>query len=144
MAGSTFSVLVDAHLNTATLRADLESMSKTGTLSVDMTQAQKGVNTMSESISGTQKKVKGLSGVLKDFGTTVGKVFKFAAATAAIGAVTTAVYSAGQAIKEYDAALIDYQKVSDLSGESLNKYAKHLGELGSSVARTRKPWCENV
>lgn len=41
-----------------------------------------------------------------------------------------------------DSALTEFRKVSDLSGESLDKYVQHLSELGETVARTGKPKCQ--
>ena len=35
-------------------------------------------------------------------------------------------------------------KVSDLEGQALDDYTKKLGELGETVARTRKFLCEGV
>ena len=36
------------------------------------------------------------------------------------------------------------RKVSDLEGQALDDYTKKLGELGETVARTRKFLCEGV
>lgn len=38
-----------------------------------------------------------------------------------------------------DAALIEFQKVSDLSGAALDHYVDSLSKMGQSVARTGKP-----
>lgn len=38
-----------------------------------------------------------------------------------------------------DAALIEFQKVSDLSGTALDHYVDSLSKMGQSVARTGKP-----
>lgn len=40
---------------------------------------------------------------------------------------------------EMDSALTELKKVSDLQGESLNKYVSSLTEAGKQVARTGKP-----
>lgn len=45
-------------------------------------------------------------------------------------------------VYELDAAIIEFQKVSDLSGQSLDNYIGKLNEMGSSVARTGKPKCQ--
>lgn len=45
-------------------------------------------------------------------------------------------------VYELDAAIIEFQKVSDLSGQSLDNYIEKLNEMGSSVARTGKPKCQ--
>ena len=54
-----------------------------------------------------------------------------------IGAFTGAVAEAGKTVKEFDDTLVEFRKVSDLGGESLNSYTQQLGELGQEVARTR-------
>ena len=48
-----------------------------------------------------------------------------------------AVLGAIDTIKEFDDALTEFKKVSDLSGESLDNYTKKLGELGTELGRTR-------
>lgn len=56
-------------------------------------------------------------------------------------AITLMIQGFGEAInivKEFDDALTDFKKVSDLSGESLENYTKKLGELGAELGRTRK------
>jgi TP901 family phage tail tape measure protein len=47
-------------------------------------------------------------------------------------------------VKDFDDALTEFKKVSDLSGEALNDYAKQLGELGATVARTRTELLEGA
>ena len=85
-------------------------------------------------ITQTGKAVKSLGA---DFVDTFGKVAKFGAITAIIGAFTGAVAEAGKTVKEFDDAVTEFNKVSDLSGESLDDYTQKLGELGQTVARTR-------
>ena len=92
-------------------------------------------------ITQTGKAVKSLGA---DFVDTFGKVAKFGAITAIIGAFTSAVAEAVQTVKEFDDAVTDLRKVSDLEGQALDDYTKKLGELGETVARTRKFLCEGV
>lgn len=73
----------------------------------------------------------------KDFTETFGKIVKFKAITEIIGAFTSAVGMAYKSIKDFDDSLIDFRKVSDLSGESLDNYTKKLGVLGDTVYRNR-------
>lgn len=42
-------------------------------------------------------------------------------------------------VKELDASLTEYKKVSDLSGSALDDYVDKLTTMGQSVARTGKP-----
>lgn len=62
-------------------------------------------------------------------------------------AITLMIQGFGEAInivKEFDDALTDFKKVSDLSGESLENYTKKLGELGAELGRTRKLFCARM
>ncbi len=79
-----------------------------------------------------------------DFATTTLKVAKFGLSTAAIGVFTGAIYSAISAVKDFDASLTEYKKVSDLSGESLDEFTQKLGDLGVTVARTRSEMIESA
>lgn len=44
-------------------------------------------------------------------------------------------------VYKLNAATIEFQKVSDLSGQQLDDYVQQLSDLGSNVARTGKPLC---
>lgn len=77
-----------------------------------------------------------LSEMATNFTDIIKKVTLFGAATAVIGLFTAACGEAITTVKEFDAAVTDFKKVSDLSGDSLQKYTEQLGELGESVART--------
>ncbi len=65
------------------------------------------------------------------------KVAQFAMSTALIGAFTSSIYKAVEAVKEYDDAMTGFRKVSDLSGQGLEDYANQLGVLGESVYRSK-------
>lgn len=80
----------------------------------------------------------------QEFSDSFGKVLRFGTITAIIGAFTKAMYEAIDVVKEFDDAITDLRKVSDLEGQALDDYTKKLGELGETVARTRKFLCEGV
>lgn len=42
-------------------------------------------------------------------------------------------------VAELDKSLIEFQKVSDLSGDALDRYISKLSKMGAEVARTGKP-----
>lgn len=44
-------------------------------------------------------------------------------------------------VLKLDTALTEFSKVSDLSGNALDKYVDKLSEMGATVARTGKPKC---
>jgi TP901 family phage tail tape measure protein len=64
------------------------------------------------------------------------KVAVFSVLSTGINAVKDAFASTIDIVKDFDDALTEFKKVSDLSGQALNDYAKQLGELGSTVARS--------
>ena len=96
---------------------------------------------MNTTYTQTGKVVKSLGA---DFLDTAGKVAKFGAITAVIGAFTGAVAEAGKTVKEFDDAMTDLRKVSDLEGQALDDYTKKLGELGETVARSRTEMTQNA
>jgi len=70
------------------------------------------------------------------------KVVAFGAVTSVIGLFTKGVYEAVQVVKDLDSAMVDFKKVSDLSGDELSDYADKLGELGESVYRSKTEMLE--
>lgn len=93
------------------------------------------VDTTSQTLQTASKHTKTLG---QDFIDTAGKVAKFGAITAIFGLVTTAIGSAVNVVKEFDSAMTEFNKVSDISGSNLDSYTEKLGELGTEIARTRK------
>lgn len=85
-----------------------------------------------------------ISQLAKTFVTATGKVILFHTATQIIQLFNRAITESIDVVKEFDEALTEFKKVSDLSGESLDDYTKKLGELGKTVARTRKFHCGYV
>lgn len=71
------------------------------------------------------------------FGDIIIKVTKFYVASLPVRAVQTAITETIQAVKDFDSALTEFKKVSDLSGESLDEYTEKLEKLGSVTARTK-------
>ena len=65
------------------------------------------------------------------------KVTKFYLASLPVRTVQRVITDAVQSVKDFDSALTEFKKVSDLAGESLDNYALKLEELGSVTARTR-------
>ena len=64
------------------------------------------------------------------------KVVQFGAVTAVIRGVTSGMGSMVQNVFDLDSALTEFKKVSDLSGESLQKYADNAYDVGRTVAKT--------
>ena len=88
-------------------------------------------------ISANEETTAGLGSLISSIVEATGKVALFSVSTAAISAFTTTIREAKEAVFDFDEALTEYKKVSDLSGDELDEYTQKLGELGESVARTR-------
>ena len=92
------------------------------------------VKNLGNSLNQVNKDSKSLG---QSFGDIVTKVGKFYLATKPIQMMQQAFDEAIETVKEFDDAVTEFKKVSDLSGESLDDYTQKLGELGQTVARTR-------
>ena len=137
---------------TVKLKADGSSMR---TLTQDVTSADgklQGVvktmnkvdaqgNILNTTITKSAKNVKTWG---QEFSDSFGKVLRFGTITAIIGAFTSAMADAIDVVKEFDDAITDLRKVSDLEGQALDDYTKKLGELGETVARTRVEMVQNA
>lgn len=104
---------------------------------------------LNSSMDGTTKKSKKAADAFNhtaNHGKTLSKLFTdITKKVSAFGLVTQAILLLKRAMQEavsvtvqYDEAITDFTKVSDLSGASLDKYTQKLGEMGKEVFRTRK------
>lgn len=99
------------------------------------------VKNLGNSLNQVDKDSKSLG---QSFGDIVTKVGKFYLATKPIQMMQQAFDEALQSVKEFDDAMTDLRKVSDLEGQALDDYTKKLGELGETVARTRVEMTQNA
>ena len=81
--------------------------------------------------AGTQAKSLGQS-----FGDIVTKVGKFYLATKPIQMMQQAFDEAIETVKEFDNTLVEFRKVSDLSGDSLTAYTQELAKMGEVTGST--------
>ena len=95
------------------------------------------VDTTSKTLQTASKHTKTLG---QDFIDTAGKVTKFYVITKVIQTVKTAIGEAVKSVKELDASLTELQKVTDLSGDSLQNYT----EQAFSMARDLKSTASDV
>ena len=110
------------------LNKDLKNLDK------NAKQATDSAKNLGNSLNQVDKDSKSLG---QSFGDIVTKVGKFYLATKPIQMMQQAFDEAVETVKEFDDAVTEFKKVSDLSGESLDDYTQKLGELGQTVARTR-------
>ena len=118
---------------------DFNKLDKTA--NVSLRNISSGASKTTTSLKSASKATKTLG---QDFVSTLGKVAKFGAVTAILGAFTGAIAGAISTVKDFDDAITDFKKVSDLSGEGLDDYTKKLATLGLEVGRTATEMVQNA
>lgn len=134
-------------LSTRQLKSNLKEVTKDLTTETketkDLTQAESKAKQSTDELSQSQN---GLSNnakkVSQSFTDVVKKVSKFYMASLPIRIVQTAITETTRTVKEFDDAFTEMAKVSDSSGEALEKYTMKLADLGTEVGRTRTTMTE--
>ena len=80
--------------------------------------------------------------VFNDFTATFMKMAKFNTINLIYDAIVNSMSEMIEVTEKLNSATVEFQKVSDLSGESLQAYKEHLGELGAEVGRTMSEMIE--
>ena len=111
-SGSNYSIIVDAKL-------DLESIDK------QLKQSRKTIKFDVDSQSAKQQ--------LQDLGLTYQQLQLIASQSIETFKILS------EQVFELDGAITEFQKVSDLSGDALDRYVSKLSEAGREVSRTGKP-----
>lgn len=94
------------------------------------------VESLKQSQEGAKKTTGNLDLSFRSLGETLVKVAKFKIVTELLMAFVRAGEECVEIIENFDKALTEFRKVSDLSGDSLDEYTKKLGDLGDAVAST--------
>lgn len=132
----------DANNTVTTLKTTTDSyQDKLGNLITTVTEYNSATG---QTTTETTKMVNANKKLGQSFTDVIGKVAKFYLATLPIQAMQKAIIEAVQTIKDFDNAMTDFKKVSDLNGESLNDYTDKLAKLGETVARTRTEMVQNA
>ena len=106
--------------------------------------AKQRTNELGGALETTGKKAKSAGVGLADFGGTMVKIAQFQLINKILDEFKQSVTEAIDVTIEFDKALTDFRKVSDLSGESLVKYTQQLGVLGETVGRTTTEMVQNA
>ena len=138
---SNFQILVAATLDAANIQKQLDTISKRYktikiNLDVDTTSLNNATNSLNnckQSITETGKAAQGTS---QSIGDIVSKVTKFGAATLIINKFRQAIVDGYGAVKELDASVTEYRKVSELTDSQMGGFIDTARELGLTVART--------
>lgn len=152
--GNNYQVRVEAVLDVAKLRAQLQGIGKDTKIKFDTSSVKNAQNdvkkfgdtvtrTTSEGGKGARnmgREFKGLKTYISDGAKSLGSIAK---QRVAFLAMTDVVSGAAQGMKamvgsvfELDASLTEMKKVSDLNGASLDKFTKKAFDVGTATART--------
>lgn len=115
---------------------NIDTSNATITIQNFVQQTQQSLNKTSQSARNASEPVGILAGAMQNLGMAMKNIISYSAVNAVFSAITGAVSSAVDAVFEMDAALTEFKKVSDLSGEALEEYTDKATEAGLAVART--------
>lgn len=116
---SNYSILVDVELDTSNIQKQLDKNAKVQLNTTDAI-----------------KSLLGLDNAMEDTSLT------FQAANEVFSTTKDILMSMVNQVYELDSAIIEFQKVSDLTGDALDNYIQKLNSMGDSVAKTGKPKCQ--
>lgn len=105
----------------------------------DTVEVSDGFNRTGESAEKANYGVKNLGWNLSD---AISRLSNFYIASLPIRAVQTAITETIATVKDFDSALIEFRKVSDLAGESLTNYVDKLAEMGEVTGSTMQAMVE--
>lgn len=116
-----YSILADVELNTSKVQQQLNQNLKNLKVNLNTKDATKNLDDLNSSMVDTY--------------------LTFQAANEIFSTSIDIIKSMAEQVYTLNAATIEFQKVSDLSGQALDDYIAKLSDMGSTVARTGKPKC---
>lgn len=128
-AGNNYSILLGVEIDTKKVKKQLESEFKNTKINIDSSSAKeatKAVENLGTASNNTSNEIQNLS---LDFNA-ANEIFR--TTIDIIGSMVEEVFAMNN-------SLIEFQKVSDLTGESLDNYVDKLNQIGDTVGRTGKP-----
>ena len=138
---SNFQILVAATLDAANIQKQLNAISKKyGTMKINLDVDNTSLNNATNSLNNYQQGLKQTSEAAQNtsqsIGDIIGKVTKFGGATLIINKFRQAIVDGYGAVKELDASVTEYRKVSELTDSQMGGFIDTARELGLTVART--------
>lgn len=126
---NNFSIFAKVELDTSTIQKQLDAVAKKVKFDLD----DSNIKLATASFNNLSESVKSSNSSIEDFS------LSFQAANEVFSTAVDLITSMTKQVFELDSSLTEMKKVSDLSGESLDKYVDKLSGLGTQVARTGKP-----
>ena len=152
--GNNYQVRVEAVLDVAKLRAQLQGIGKDTKIKFDTSgvkNAQNDVKKFGDTVTRTTseggkgarnmgREFKGLKTYISDGAKSLGSIAKqrvaFLAMTDIVSGAAHGMKAMVGSVFELDASLTEMKKVSDLNGASLDKFTKKAFDVGTATART--------
>lgn len=162
-----YTAIVQVKVSDTELQKQLKTVGSNTTVNIKVNADTKAIDNLKTSINSTSKEIKDYASSSStasqaneqisvsadkaskstkslgaDFVDTTLKVAKFGASTAVIGVFYSAIQEAKEAILDFNSAMTEFTKVSDLSDEQLSSYIDKLGELGEVTGRSQTQMLE--
>lgn len=138
-----YTLSLQAKLNISDIKQQLESVSKSTTMTIDVkvNNARLNVQKLNDSIDDTSTALKTASKQADTLGNRLQaagrKLQSISNIISGIKSLGLMAYQALNPLWEFDEALTEFKKVSDVSGDALTEYTNKLGQMGEEVARTK-------
>lgn len=141
MNSSNFQILVNAVLDAKNIQAQLDKISqKYATMKVGIDVDTSKLNSALSGLKGLKVGFDDTSSSADKTSQSIGDIFtkvsKFGGVTLVINELRQSLMDGVDAVRELDAAVTEYKKVSDLTDEGMKSFVEDARELGLEVART--------
>ena len=141
MNSSNFQILVNAVLDAKNIQAQLDKISqKYATMKVGIDVDTSKLNSALSGLKGLKVGFDDTSTSAEKTSQSIGDIFtkvsKFGGVTLVINELRQSLMDGVDAVRELDAAVTEYKKVSDLTDEGMKSFIEDARELGLEVART--------
>lgn len=141
MNSSNFQILVNAVLDAKNIQAQLDKISqKYATMKVGIDVDTSKLNSALSGLKGLKVGFDDTSSSADKTSQSIGDIFtkvsKFGGVTLVINELRQSLMDGVDAVKELDAAVTEYKKVSDLTDEGMKQYIEDAREMGLEVGRT--------
>ena len=141
MNSSNFQILVNAVLDAKNIQAQLDKISqKYATMKVGIDVDTSKLNSALSGLKGLKVGFDDTSTSAEKTSQSIGDIFtkvsKFGGVTLVINELRQSLMDGVDAVRELDAAVTEYKKVSDLTDEGMKSFVEDARELGLEVART--------
>lgn len=132
---ANYQILVGVDFETKQVQKRLNELAKDVTLKVKTETDTQRIKDTADAVKKVSENAKEASSAANDLG------LEWQQAQTIMSKAVDVIKSMADEVYELNAATIEYQKVSDLSGSQLDEYLNKLSDMGSEVARTGRPLC---